>query len=121
MRAKAVLRIRVITLIILAVALVLIARLYQIQIIQGDRYLELAESQYIHTVYNLYNRGNISFDDNLRDDTDPPISAAKIKNGWLLAINPKEIIDQAKTYTRLAEVLTDEESGETKICLEKQT
>jgi len=115
MRPKAVLRIRILTAIVLIVALILIVRLYQIQIIQGEHYLELAESQYIHTVYNLYNRGNIYFTDNLKAATDPPIPAAKIKTGFLLAINPKEITKPEKIYDQLAKVLTDEESGQTKI------
>ena len=59
MRAKAVLRIRLITAAMLLLALLLVVRLYDLQIAKGEEFGKKAEEQYVHTVQNVFDRGNI--------------------------------------------------------------
>ena len=61
MRQRAVTRIRIITAVVLFFALVLLVRLYQVQVLQHDQYTTRAEQQYVHTVEDLFTRGNIFF------------------------------------------------------------
>ncbi len=84
MRKQMVLRIRVITGCILFLALVLIGRLYQLQVLNNDLYTDKAERQYVHTKQDLYSRGSIYF--TTKDGE--KVSAASIRSGYLLAFNP---------------------------------
>jgi cell division protein FtsI/penicillin-binding protein 2 len=95
-------RIRVITGGILLLALILIGRLYQIQIINQSVYVAKAESQYVHTTQDLYSRGSIYF---TTKDGDK-VSAASIKSGYLMAFNPANITDKEGVCKQLAEYLT---------------
>jgi stage V sporulation protein D (sporulation-specific penicillin-binding protein) len=97
MRREAVIRIRFITGIVLAFMSVLLVRLYVVQIVHGDEYRETGEGQYVHTVRDLYKRGSIFF--TTKDNE--KVSAATIKSGYLLAIDPTRIEDIEKTYTAI--------------------
>lgn len=97
MRKGAILRIRIITGVVLFLALILIGRLYHIQIMQHDFYAEKATRQYVHTVRDLYSRGSVFF--TARDGE--KVSAATIAAGYVLAIDPTRIKDAEKTYERL--------------------
>lgn len=102
MRREMILRIRVITGCILVLALILIARLYQVQVINGDIYTEKAERQYVHTKQDLYSRGSIFFTTKEGD----LVSAASIRSGYLLAFNPTLITDAKDVCTKLSQYLT---------------
>ncbi len=108
-----VLRIRVITGFIMLLSLVLVARLYYIQIAHGESYQAKAESQYIETRQAVYSRGSIYF--TARDGK--PVAAASIRSGYLLAFNPQLIADAEATCTTLQPYL--EISKER--CLEQAT
>lgn len=97
MRRDAVTRIRIITGIVLLLMSVLVVRLYYVQLMKGSEYREAGEKQYVHTVQELYNRGSIYFTtkDNER------VSAATIKTGFLLAIDPSKIIDPEQVFSAL--------------------
>lgn len=95
----ALVRIRIITSLIFIIGLIVIGRLYQVQILAHEQYLDKAERQYIHTVSNTYARGNIFF--TTKDNQS--VSAASIKNGYLLAMNPQLVTDLEATYTALNE------------------
>lgn len=101
MRAAAVRKVRIITGVILVLAFVLVARLYQIQILHGADYRTRAEEQYVHTVRDLYSRGSIY----LTTKEGERVSAATIQSGSLLAINPSLVHDPEGTFTRLSELL----------------
>lgn len=101
MRKSAIIRIRIITGVILLLALTLIFRLYFIQVAEGQAYREKAEGQYVHTVRDLFNRGSIFF--NTRDNE--LVSAATIQTGFLLAINPSLIEDVDYTYTEISKII----------------
>ncbi|MCA9361615.1 penicillin-binding protein 2 [Candidatus Kaiserbacteria bacterium] len=101
MRKTAIFRIRIITAFVLFFALLLVARLYYIQIYAHDLYEAKAEQQYIHTVSDLYNRGSIYF---TTKDGDR-VSAATIQTGYVLAMNASLIDNIEETYKRLNEII----------------
>ncbi len=86
-RSLLIFRIRLLSFFIVTISLVLIGRLYQIQVVKSDYYQAKAESQYIHTKTDLYSRGSIFF--TTKDGT--AISAAAIQSGYLLAVNPEHL------------------------------
>ncbi len=101
MRRGAVTRIRIITGVMIACMITLIVRLYMIQVVHGDDYRAEGESQYVHTVSELYNRGSVYF--TTKDDE--KVSAATIKTGYLLAIDPSKLADAEQTYTALSAII----------------
>ncbi len=101
MRRDAVIRIRIITGIVIAFMTVLIVRLYVVQIVDGEAYREAGENQYVHTVRDLYKRGSVYF--TTKDDE--KVSAATIKSGYLLAIDPTKITDAEAVYARFSALL----------------
>lgn len=97
MRKSAIIRIRIITAAVLALALVLLLRLYQIQILDHDAYIARAEQQYVHTVADLFTRGNIFF----TTKTGEKVSAATVRTGYVLAVDPTKLRDAARAYEAL--------------------
>ncbi len=102
MRKTGVFRIRVITSIVLTLALLLLVRLYYIQVVNNQMYVDAANRQYVHTVNNLYDRGNIFF--TTKDGEQ--VSAATIRSGYVLAVNPSIINDAESLYGSLAPFLS---------------
>jgi cell division protein FtsI/penicillin-binding protein 2 len=100
MRKNAILRIRIITGFVIFLAFVLIVRLYQIQISHHADYKGRAESQYVHTVRDLYSRGNIYF----TTKSGEKVSAATVQSGYLLSIDPSRITNEKDTYERINSV-----------------
>lgn len=100
-RKNAIIRIRIISGLVLLISLLLILRLYYLQIFKHDYYTERAEQQYVHTVRDLYNRGSIYF----TTRNNEYVSAATIKSGYVLSLNPNQISEAANAYTELAKVL----------------
>lgn len=116
-RKAAIFRIRLITAIVLLAALVLMARLYQLQVIHFDEYVENGESQYVHTVRNLYDRGSIYF--TTRDGE--KVSAATIQSGYIMSVDPTRITDPETLYESLKPYLTiDKETFIYRATLEKR-
>ncbi len=97
MRKEAILRIRVISVLALLIALILVVRLYVVQIAKGEEYKATGERQYVHTVHDLYNRGSIYF----TTKNNEKVSAATIQSGFLLALDPTKITDVDRTYEAL--------------------
>jgi len=100
MRNSAIIRIRIITGVVLFLALILLGRLYQIQILGHASYEERANKQYVHTVRDLYSRGSIFF--TTKDGE--KVSAATIQSGYLLSIDPTRITNSEETYERINSV-----------------
>lgn len=90
-------QVRILSGIILALALVLIGRLYMVQVMNSDRYLARAEAQYVRSVKNLFDRGMIYF--STKDGS--TVSAATLKVGYTLAVKPDFIKDAAGVYESL--------------------
>lgn len=97
MRRQAVIRIRVFTGLVLLFALVLVGRLYQVQILNAEEYEAKGEKQYVHTVEDLYDRGTIYF--TTRDGE--RIAAATVYSGYVLAIDPSGVENAEELYQKL--------------------
>ncbi len=76
------------------VGLLLLARLYQIQVVESAYYIDKAESQYVYTKTDLYSRGSILF--TTREGS--MLSAASIQRGSVLAANPKHIVGSPEDF-----------------------
>ena len=96
------LRTRVILGAVLVAALLLVVRLYFLQIIHGSQYRDEASDQYVSTSGGFYDRGSIFFvdKDNLQ------VRGATIKTGYILALKPAEVVDPEALYALLAPYTT---------------
>jgi len=93
-------RIRWFSIIIFCFGLLLVGRLYFLQIVQGDEYRARADGQYYRSTYDYFDRGGIFFSN--KDGAAVP--AASLKNGFILAVHPDEVNDPENVYTKLNEV-----------------
>jgi stage V sporulation protein D (sporulation-specific penicillin-binding protein) len=103
-------RIRIIAACIFLFSMLLIIKLYSLQIIHNEDFRDRADRQYQRPA-NAFNRGTIYFTDKGGNQ----ISAATLKTGFILAINPKTLqlngtIDA--TYSKLLTVLPDLKSDD---------
>tara|TARA_B100000745_G_scaffold58094_1_gene34414 strand:- start:6263 stop:7984 length:1722 start_codon:yes stop_codon:yes gene_type:complete len=96
------LRIRVILGVIFFVALILVVRLYFLQIVHGAEYRARATDQYMRASNSFYDRGGIFF----KDKEGREISGATIKTGYILALKPSEIENPEKVYLMVEEYIT---------------
>ncbi|MCF7815591.1 MAG: penicillin-binding protein 2 [Candidatus Pacebacteria bacterium] len=101
MRRDAISRIRLITSAVVILLLVLVIRLYYVQVIHGAEYRADGEGQYVHTVRDLFKRGSIYFS----TKNNEKIAAANIETGYLLAIDPSKIVNLQETYDALSAVV----------------
>lgn len=95
----------------------LLARLYQLQIISSDFYLTKGEDQYVHQVDNIYDRGSIYF--TTRDGE--KVSAATVRSGYEMAVNPTRVTDPDKLFADLEPYLIiDKETFVERATLDKR-
>lgn len=111
MRAKSILRIRCITGAILFLALILLVRLYHVQVVLGSEYDSRAKSQYVHTVEDLFSRGSILFS----TKSDELVSAATVQSGYLLAVDPRRVTDVKVTHAALSKIIPLDENEFTRM------
>ncbi len=100
-RANLLIRIRIIGIVLAAVALLLVVRLYMVQIAHGQHYEERAQSQYVGSVKNLFDRGAIYF--TTKDGE--RVSAATLKVGYTLAVSPDLMGDTERAYQELSALI----------------
>lgn len=86
---------------VIAVSLVLVVRLYYLQVLNAEAYRAAGEEQYVHTVKDLYSRGSIFF--TTRDGD--LVSAATVQSGYVLAMNPQLITNAEALYDALSEYI----------------
>ncbi len=99
MRAQFRSRIRLILVGVLLVALLIVARLYMVQIARGQTYADRSDRQ-AAAAGGLFDRGSIYF--TRKDGTH--ISAATLATGYLVAINPQLLADPGAAYAAIAPV-----------------
>jgi cell division protein FtsI/penicillin-binding protein 2 len=99
-RRQLILRIRLVAAFFVVLALIILARLYYVQVVSHDYYADRATRQYVHTVRDLYDRGTIYFSskDGAR------VSAASVQQGYIMAANPTLITDAVSTCEQLVAV-----------------
>ncbi len=90
-------RIRLILGIVLFFALLILVRLYFVQIVYGTAYAERADRQFASGSGGLFDRGTLYF--TRKDGTH--ISAATLSAGFLVAINPQTLTDPDTAYTAI--------------------
>ncbi len=90
-------RIRWFSIIIFSFGLLLVGRLYFLQIVQGEDFKSLADRQYVRSTYDYFDRGAIFFS-NKEGDLVP---AASLKTGFILSVHPDEITDYENTYEKI--------------------
>jgi len=94
-------RIRLIGIFVIAVALVMIARLYFVQIVHGPTFAGDAERQYINKNTILFDRGVIYLD----SKNGEKVPAAISRSGFTIAINPNIVVDPTDLLATLSQFL----------------
>ncbi len=102
MRSKEFSRIRFLSFFVIALGAIFVVRLYFLQIVYGSSFKSRADHQYANPTQDIYDRGSIFFTE--KDGT--KISAANIKSGFFLAINPKLITEPEVVYKKLSSTMT---------------
>ena len=97
MRSALRLKLRLFSGAIVLFALVVVVRLYFVQIVHGQDFSLKAERQYANTSQSIYDRGSIYF--SRKDGT--LISAAGLGTGFRVAIDPSQVKDVEVTYEAL--------------------
>ena len=83
------------------VAVIMIGRLYLLQIIEGHAYALRANAQFMEPASPLVDRGTIYF----TDKNGVHITAATIKEGFSIAVNPTKVIDKEALYAALKDII----------------
>jgi len=86
---------------VVLVALVLISRLYFVQIVSGEAYSVKADRQYLSPNSSILNRGTIYF----RAKKGELLTAANQKTGYTIAINPSVLKDPELVFKKISEIL----------------
>lgn len=79
----------------------LIGRLYQLQVIRSSEFLQEAKNQYIASVPNIYQRGSIFF----TQKDGKYSSGATTNEGYVIALNPEMLLDKEGAYRALAAII----------------
>ena len=94
-------RIRLISIVIILVSLLMLSRLYFLQIVHGDTFAADAERQYINKNTILFDRGAIY----LSSKTGESVPAALSRSGFTIAVNPSIINDPNNLFTPLSAII----------------
>jgi cell division protein FtsI (penicillin-binding protein 3)/stage V sporulation protein D (sporulation-specific penicillin-binding protein) len=95
-------KIRLIFCLVVIFALLMIVRLYFLQVVNGESYYERADRQYTSISVDTYDRGSIFFSEKNGD----LISAASLKTGYILALNTKIMAtDTELYYKKISEII----------------
>ena len=98
-------RLRVIGIVLGLFALILVGKLYVVQVMEGEEYALRADRQYVHESHAPYDRGKIYF--TRKDGT--PFAAAGLASGFLIAINPSRLENPEAAYAAIAKEIPDVE------------
>lgn len=93
-------RIRLLSICCIGFALLLGARLYMLQVMDGAAFRERADRQYSNPSQRVFDRGSIFFETYAGNR----ISAASLKSGYTLALNPKLVENVEGTYEALSAI-----------------
>ncbi len=94
-------RIRLLSGLVFLFALLLVGKLYLLQIVHGTDFANRADAQYVRPPQFTFNRGNIY----LKDKNGSLVSGATVQTGFLIAINPKQITDSEDEYKKINEIV----------------
>ena len=108
-------RIKILSFCIIVFALILIAKLFLIQVVHSNSYKEKADRQYATPSSDIFERNGIY----LETKTGQLVSAAIQTSGFKIAINPSDITDIDDTYNKLKSIV-DIDYDKFKISSEKK-
>lgn len=94
-------RIRLISIFIFLFAVLLISRLYMLQVVDKDIYQDKADRQYSSTAKSIYSRGTIFF----RNKDGSLVSAATLKSGSIITINPEVLSEPEVVYEKIKTIV----------------
>ena len=100
MRAQFRIRIRFILAGVVFIALLIVVRLYFVQIVHEQDYAQKADRQFASGSSGLFDRGSIYFTN--KDGT--LISAATLQTGFLVAINPQTLANPEAAFSAISSV-----------------
>ena len=107
MEYRPVVRIRAILIVVVLLSLILVSRLFFIQIVKGSYYTDRANRQYQMPADDLLDRGTIF----LQTKDGKLVSAATMQEGFILAVNPTLIKNVEATYSQINQIISiDHES-----------
>jgi len=102
MKSSFVFRTRIIFFCISVFALILIGKLFLVQVVHNSYYKDQADRQYSTPSSNIFERGTIYFS----SKDNQLVSAAMQTTGFKVAINPTKIIDKEAVYKELSEKIS---------------
>ena len=94
-------RIRILFFCIIVFAIILIAKLFLVQVIQSNSYKEKADRQYATPSSDIFERNGIYF----KTKTGELVSAGIQTTGFKLAITPSEIVDIDGVFNKIKEII----------------
>lgn len=97
MKTSAQNRVRFLSIVIVLGAVILLSKLYLIQVVQADFFKDKADRQHVQRGGSIFDRGTISFEERSGNT----LKAARLENGYVLAINPRLIKDKEEAYRAL--------------------
>jgi cell division protein FtsI/penicillin-binding protein 2 len=95
-------RIRFVLGVVCLFALIIIIKLFIAQIVNGKTYSERADKQYVKKSESIFDRGSIFFE----SKEGVKIGAATVKEGYILAINPKILKDPEVVYETISSYIS---------------
>lgn len=101
MKSNFLFRTRIIFFCIFVFALILVGKLFLVQVVHSNSYSEKADRQYSTPSSNIFERGTIYFS---RKDGQL-VSAAMQTTGFKIAINPSKLIDKENVYQELSKII----------------
>lgn len=91
-------RIRVLFIFLCSIAVLLVFRLYYLQIMNGQELSDKADRQYVRPSAKVFDRGSISF----KTKDGEKIDAATLQTGYTVALNPSIIKEPADVFNKLS-------------------
>jgi stage V sporulation protein D (sporulation-specific penicillin-binding protein) len=101
MKSNYQIRIRIISISIFCFALLIIGRLYVLQVVDNDVYINKADRQYVSASKNIFSRGSIFF----QNKDGSLVSAATLEAGFIVAINPQILKDPESVYHKINAII----------------
>lgn len=101
MKSRFVIRVRIVSVLLILFALVLVGKLYLVQIVQGKDFSDKADRQYSKPQSNIFSRGSIFF----QTKDGGLVSAATLKTGFTLAVNPQILKDPEDVWSKLNTII----------------
>jgi cell division protein FtsI (penicillin-binding protein 3)/stage V sporulation protein D (sporulation-specific penicillin-binding protein) len=95
-------RIRILSFCILAFVVILIGKLFLLQVVHSDSYKEEADRQYVSSASDIFERNEIFFE----TKTGQMVSAAVQTVGFKLIINPSKMTEIDSVYEKLKEIVS---------------